>query len=162
MTTHKHTINRKKSSTYTSWENMVGRCKYPSNPAYEYYKKRGIKVCEAWQVFDNFLEDMGEKPSKNHSIDRINNDGNYEPSNCRWATKQEQANNRITNIHFIYNGQKYTLAELARVTGVGKELLRARLCRSKKTWSVEDAVHTPVIPRTLRKRDFSGLIKGIL
>ena len=127
---------------------MIGRCTLRSNPAFAYYKKRGITVCRRWRTFKNFLADMGERP-ENTTLDRYpNNDGNYEPGNCRWASKIEQANNRVTNRVFTYNGTDYTLANLARATGVDKGLLRSRLCRSPHPWTVEGAVTTPKLTRT--------------
>lgn len=146
--THGHTDGRKMSPTYRSWANMVARCTQPSNPAFAHYHKRGISVCERWRgSFENFLADMGERPA-GKTLDRFpNNDGDYEPGNCRWATKREQANNRFTNRRFVYRGVEYTLAELARTTGVSKEILRARLCRSELPWTVEGAVHTPRLTR---------------
>jgi hypothetical protein len=142
------------SATYSSWTNVVARCTQSSNPAYAHYKKRGITICERWRTFANFLEDMGERP-KGTTLDRWpNNNGNYEPGNCRWATKREQANNRVTNIRFEYRGQEHTLAELARASGQSKETLRVRLVRPGG-WSVEDAVETPTIPRRLRSAGLS-------
>ncbi len=127
---------------------MIARCTYPSNPAFAYYKKRGITVCKRWRIFENFLTDMGERPPGT-SIDRFpNNDGNYEPGNCRWTTKRKQANNRITNIRFTYKGKSYTLANLSRITGVNKETLRSRLCRSALPWTVEGAVSTPKLTKS--------------
>jgi hypothetical protein len=74
---------------------MINRCKHSCVNGFEYYGGRGITVCERWQSFENFLADMGPKPSSRHSIDRYpNNDGNYEPSNCRWATAKQQNDNR--------------------------------------------------------------------
>jgi len=77
-----------------TWCTLRQRCQNPNNPSYVYYGARGIKVCERWAKFENFLEDMGERPNRALSIDRINNEGNYEPGNCRWATWSQQMKNR--------------------------------------------------------------------
>ena len=84
-----------KHPLYKCWINMKRRCNNPSEPSYRWYGERGITVCDEW-FFDfwQFVEDMGPKPSCRHSIDRIDNDGNYEPGNCRWATLQQQADNQ--------------------------------------------------------------------
>lgn len=142
---HLHSGNNKDirpSPTYSVWKSLTSRCLQPSSPAYAHYKSRGISLCERWRKFDNFLCDMGERPHA-LTIDRIDNNKGYEPGNCRWATRIEQANNRITNITFEYKGKTLTLANLARETGVSKEMLRSRLCRCTPKWSVEDAVNTP-------------------
>jgi hypothetical protein len=80
--------------TYNSWANMVARCTDPKNPSYHKYGNRGVRVCEEWRDFRNFLADMGERPGKEYSLDRIKADGNYEPGNCRWATIDTQGQNR--------------------------------------------------------------------
>ncbi len=92
---------------YSTWQNMRQRCVNPKHPAYSHYGERGVTVCERWSnSFKAFLEDMGEKPSPELSIDRIDNDGNYEPGNCRWATKSQQMLNRrsiVKQRHHIHH-----------------------------------------------------------
>lgn len=148
-TRHGHTWTGGKSPTYASWQNMIARCSQPSNPAYATYRRRGITVCARWRSFDNFLADMGERPpgKRRFTVERRENDLGYEPGNCHWATWRQQGNNRSTNIHFVFGGTRYTLAELARVTGVSKELLRQRLMRAARKWTVAGAVRTPALPK---------------
>jgi hypothetical protein len=94
-TKHGHTANWKRSSEYMAWCSMKYRCNNPNNKRYADYGGRGIKVCDRWMdSFENFLSDMGTKPSKAHSLDRINNNGDYTPFNCRWATAVEQNRNK--------------------------------------------------------------------
>ena len=84
----------KTDPTYKTWNGMKDRCKNPNNPRFKDYGGRGIKICRRWSKFENFKEDMFESYKDNLSIERIDNDGNYEPSNCRWATEQEQNKNK--------------------------------------------------------------------
>lgn len=94
-TIHGHTSHAQWSGTYISWAQMIQRCTYPKHNRFHRYGGRGISVCQRWRKFENFLADMGERPP-GLSIDRRNNDGNYEPSNCKWSTRKEQAANRCT------------------------------------------------------------------
>jgi hypothetical protein len=92
--THGETKERRQSAEYRCWVGLIRRCSDPGRPDWKWYGARGIRVCERWQSFENFLADMGRKPSPKLSIDRINNKGNYEPGNCRWATQSEQVRNQ--------------------------------------------------------------------
>jgi hypothetical protein len=89
-------VGSQHSSTYRTWDKMKARCNNPSELNYYLYGGRGIKVCERWMIFKNFLDDMGEKP-KGRSLDRIDGNGDYKPGNCRWATPAEQNANRVTH-----------------------------------------------------------------
>lgn len=124
----KHGHNRKlvKSPTWTSWTAMLSRCRNPNNASFACYGARGIRVCERWAVFENFLRDMGERPAGT-SLDRIDSDGNYEPQNCRWATpKQQQANTRKT-VRIALDGEVVSLIEASRRLGVHREAIKRRV-----------------------------------
>lgn len=129
-----------KNRTYLSWKSMRRRCENPKDSAYHDYGGRGIKVCERWATFEHFLADMGECPN-NLEIERINNNGNYKPGNCKWATRKEQANNKRSNTLLVYNGKSQTIAQWADELGIIYETLCSRIYRSK--WSIEKALTTP-------------------
>jgi len=123
---------------YYVWTSMKQRCNNSKCKAYKYYGGRGIRVCERWdKSFADFLSDMGKRPI-GMSIERINNDGNYEPNNCRWATQVEQANNTRKNILFSYKGKMVSLSELAAISGISRHKIYSRIHISK--WSVEKAI----------------------
>lgn len=145
-TTHGHFVGGKSSLTRTSWQGMMTRCFNPAEPAYPRYGGAGITVCERWKKFENFLEDMGERPSKDHSIDRWpDKAGGYEKSNCRWATRREQQNNQKSNRIFHFRGKDVTLAELVDLTGMTRTVLKYRLI--EHGWDIERAVTTPADKR---------------
>lgn len=121
----------------------MDRCSNVNNQDYHNYGGRGIKVCKRWQELDNFIKDMGDKPSKEHSLDRIDNDGDYEPYNCRWASKEQQDNNKRTNVYLEYKGEKMTLSRWARKLGISKEVMHYRI---KAGWSVEDIIEKKIRP----------------
>jgi hypothetical protein len=144
-----HRMSR--SPEYRIWVDMRRRCEKPSVKGFAHYGARGIKVCERWQTFVFFFEDMGPRPSNRHSVERIDNNGNYEPGNCRWATQTEQGNNRRTNRLVTYRGRTITLADAIRAAGsvVRKDTARLRLLRG---WSAEAAVETPPDTSVYRSR----------
>lgn len=114
--------------TYQSWRHMLQRCRNPKVKSFKRYGGRGITVCERWNSFVNFLADMGVKPS-GLELDRKDNDGNYEPSNCRWATKQQQCQNRSTTHWVMLGREKLPSIEAARRLGVWRHTLERRIER---------------------------------
>jgi hypothetical protein len=117
------------------WKSIKSRCYDHNNIYYKDYGGRGIKVCDRWlEKFENFFEDMGKKPSSNHSIDRIDVEGDYEPSNCKWSTTKEQNRNKRSTVWLEYNGIKMCMADWADKLGIKYKTLSARFY---KGWSVE-------------------------
>lgn len=126
---HGHRTTTNTTSEYRTWVHIKQRCYNPQVKQFKNYGGRGIKVCDRWlESFDNFLADMGAKPSEKHSLDRFPNmNGNYEPGNCRWATDGEQAQNKRNNVRIDYNGQSMVLTEWARFFGINHSSLRLQL-----------------------------------
>jgi hypothetical protein len=140
--------------TYNSWGSMKDRCFNHKNPNWARYGGRGISVCDWWaESFDNFLRDVGERPSLAHTIERIDNDGDYEPVNCRWATKVEQSRNTRVAVRLTYRGETKALNEWARIVGLSWPCLKGRYDRG---WTTEAIIETPSVPPRLRRSHERG------
>lgn len=118
-----------RTGIFRIWTGMIQRCNNPKDKHYTRYGGRGIKVCDRWlNSFENFYEDIGStRPSLEYSIDRIDNNGDYCPGNCRWATPIQQQNNRECSINPIFDGVKYTVAELSTITGLCHQTILSKL-----------------------------------
>lgn len=126
----KHGQSGDKTPEYVAWKAMRRRCYQPRSPHFEDYGGRGIAVCEHWKDFLAFLADMGQRPSPRHSLDRFpDNNGNYEPGSCRWATSAEQGSNKRNNVMLSHQGLTMTLSEWARHLEMSQATLWDRLAR---------------------------------
>ncbi len=131
------THGKTKTSIYHIWISMKARCNNKMYIDYKNYGGRGISVCDRWlHSFENFYEDMGPKPTNKHTIDRINNNGNYEPRNCRWITRLDQANNKRSNIIITYKNKTQSLAHWCRELGLKYSTTYVKLLKQK---SVKEA-----------------------
>lgn len=119
---------------YKCWASMKMRCLQPSQPAYKFYGAKGITIAPEWRDFSAFLRDMGPRPSPHHSLDRIDGTLGYGPNNCRWATRQQQSENRSNTIWINYKGERVTVSEAARRSGVAFMVIRQRM---KAGWPEE-------------------------
>lgn len=128
---------------YQKWASMIFRCTNRNNPGWMNYGGRGISVCREWRDFSVFFNDMAERWSPGLELDRIDNNGDYCPQNCRWATKTEQCNNRRSNRLLTWNGETKTLAQWAHGAGIRVSTFWSRI---KSGWSVERAISTPIRP----------------
>lgn len=138
---HNRSHNLTKSPTYKSWSHMLYRCNNPSSQSYMDYGGRGISVCDRWHKFENFLEDMGLRPTGT-TIDRIDNDGNYEKSNCQWSNKKRQANNRRSSKLIEYQGEMRTMSELADIAGIS---IRSFWYRINSGWDIGRIMSTKTV-----------------
>lgn len=132
------------TAIYRCWHNMHVRCYYKRSKSYRDYGGRGIRVCNRWQTFENFLADMGEPPFKGATIERRNNNGHYEPDNCYWATRLEQGKNRRNNHVLELNGVSHHISEWSRLTGIKVTTIYQRI---RREWSTEQALTREVSPR---------------
>ena len=117
------------TSTYSSWHGMLQRCYNPNSAAAKWYSKKGIEVSEDWKSFNNFYRDMGEKPSPNHSIERIDGSKGYSKNNCKWATIQEQNNNKSNNVYVTIDNEKMTLSSACRKLSINRSTVTSRIRR---------------------------------
>lgn len=138
---------------YGVWAAMKRRCFNLNDAHYSNYGGRGITVCERWLDFKNFSADMGERPSPDHQIERKNNNGNYDPSNCKWATHKEQSLNRRSNVILAHGCESMPVTEWARRLNTKMTTLDRRL---KRGWSIEKTVTTPVRPMRPKRKSRSG------
>lgn len=135
--------DRKRDKAYRTWLSLRARCNSPSSSAYVRYGAKGIKVCERWNSFEKFINDMGDPPTSMHSIERKNNGRGYEPGNCIWLPVSQQARNKGDNRRLSANGETKLMQDWARITGINKTTIFMRLARG---WSEQDAITRPVQP----------------
>lgn len=136
------THDRSYDPLYNVWSGMIRRCEDSHRDEYERYGARDIQVCPRWrESFEMFTQDMGPRPSSRHTIERVDNDKDYEPANCRWASRIEQANNRRDTIRINVRGENLTLTEaIAKYSVVSRRCLESRL---RNGWNSEEALFTP-------------------
>jgi hypothetical protein len=151
-TTHGHTRTYGSTRIYQTWKSMRSRCHNPNDPSFAYYGAKGIVVCDRWrESFENFVADMGERPL-GHTLDRYpDNGGNYEPSNCRWATRRTQTLNTSRTKWITFNGETLCMKDWAERVGLLQETLWTRLNRG---WPIEKALSTP--PHTTKPTNNPG------
>ncbi len=138
---HGHFVNGKQSPEYRAWAAMLRRVRNPKNNRFQYYGAKGIKVCERWFDFSNFLSDMGLKPSPTHSLERKDGSRDYEPGNCCWAIVQEQNWNKSNNIRIHVDGQIKSVRQCVSEYGIKATTIRDRL---QMGWKDDDAVKRPL------------------
>ena len=138
-TTHGFCLHRQRNRTYSSWANMIQRCENPKNPDFSYYGGRGIKVCGRWKSFQRFFEDMGQRPVKT-TLERVDNNGNYHPKNCIWASRIVQGSNMRSCRLLTHNGKTLTVAAWARELRVSRWMLYTRL---RSGWPVDRILTSP-------------------
>lgn len=146
---HGHGRPGRQTPEYAAWAQAKNRCRSPSDPQWKHYGGRGIQMCARWaDSFEAFLEDMGLRPSSAHSLDRYpDNDGHYEPGNCRWATATQQQANRRNNVLVEFRGRTQCVAAWAREFAIPEHVLRGRVRRG---WAMERAVSQAIEPRRPR------------
>lgn len=155
VTTHGASANNKVTPEYEAWSGLKDRCTNQRKPSYKNYGGRGITFCERWRSFENFFADMGPRPSPAYTLERVDNEKGYEPSNCKWATHLEQSRNRRGNVRLTFNGQTLCVADWAQRLGMSPYTLYSRLSRSK--WSAEKALSTPLMNKKEQPNDTTSM-----
>lgn len=141
--THGATRQGNMPTEYRSWQGMKTRCDNPNQRSYKHYGARGIKVCDRWRDYATFISDMGPKPSPDYTIERMDVNGDYTPTNCCWATRTTQARNKRNNRFVEFRGRKMSMAQLAEETGRSYDSIKDRLNRGL---TPEQAVTIPITP----------------
>jgi len=143
---HGHNCRNNPSRTYRTWDHMIQRCTNPNCWFYKHYGGRGIRVYKRWLKFENFLQDMGERP-ENMTLDRVDNNGDYCPENCQWSTQKRQCRNTRSNKLITINGITRCLSEWCEIYQKPYNTVLCRIIRYK--WTPEEALE--LIPRSLKK-----------
>ncbi len=139
---HSNTTHNSKSVEYQAWLDIKARCLNSNHESYKYYGGRGIKIRSRWKKsFKCFLQDIGKKPGNSFSIDRIDNNGNYQPGNCKWSTQKQQMRNTRSNYLVTYQGKTQCLTAWEQELNFPRQTFRDRI---NKGWSIEKSFETPV------------------
>ena len=147
------THGRSRTPEYRIWTQMKSRCYNPNTTDYKYYGGKGIKVCDKWvNSFESFFMDMGKRPSLLHTIDRIENNTDYTPENCKWATRKTQTRNRSNTKTLTYKGETKPMAAWAEILGLNYTTVQSRVARG---WDVNDIIETPIM-KTWNRRSKSN------
>lgn len=150
---HGYNVKGQVRPEYRIWRGIINRCENPNEVPYHRYGGRGIRMYPEWRAsFIVFLEAVGHRPTPKHTIERIDNDGHYEPGNVRWATRQEQARNRSSTRTVVYQGREMSLAEVADLAGVNYKSLWSRMFGRSKALSLEEALEKGRVRSYGRKR----------
>ena len=153
--THRLSHNMSRSPEYRKWDSMLQRCTNKSNPNYERYGAKGISVDPAWLDFAQFYKDMGGLPTTKHTLERLNTKENYSKGNCKWATREEQDDNKLQSIRYEYKGKLQSINELAQLSNVPRQTIYMRLHRHG--YSVEQALTEPLGAKPKTKQSATKL-----
>lgn len=157
---HGHATGGARSPTLSVWSNMIDRCSRPAHTEWRNYGGRGVSVCARWKNFSLFLADMGERPSAQHTLDRVDNDRGYSPENCRWATRKEQMRNTRQNDLLIVDGSALCQVDAAVAVGVSRDRLK-RLNRRGFKLSTDDRHFLQTVHTNGRLLTFRGRTQSV-